>query len=277
MMETRSLPAEQLMPFLHELADASEAPCLRFFRSATSIGNKVTEKSAAAGVRFDPVTEADRQAEQTIRDLIHKRYPGHGIIGEELSPTNPQSAIQWVLDPIDGTRNYIAGLPTWGTLIGVMENGEARAGMMNQPYMQERYWSDGTVSMHRDRFGETVLATRQDTTNLADAVIAASSPPHSATMFLEPGEATKFTNLASACQLTRYGGDCHNYARLAAGQIDIVAEATLAPYDIVALIPIITAAGGIVTTWSGAPATEGGAVLATANATLHDKALKMLT
>ena len=254
----------ELVGFLHRLAEASADAILPHFRQGGAIDNK-----AEAG-RFDPVTEADRGAEAVMRLLIEAQYPTHGIFGEEFPDKPAEGPFRWILDPIDGTRGFIAGVPLWGTLIGLAHDGKPLLGMMNQPYTGERFWNSPEGAHFRGPRGDRALATRKSGT-LGDAILAATAPD----MFAE-AEFARFGALSSAVRLTRFGGDCYFYCMVAMGCIDIVAEVGLKPFDIAPLIPIIEAAGGVVTTWDGGDPSQGGAIIAAANPALHEAALKHL-
>ncbi len=251
--------------FLHELCDAAEAETMPRFRVRLDI----EDKNRDAG-DFDPVTQADRAAETAIRKLIEARYPDHGVIGEEHAPVRPNARHTWIIDPIDGTRAFICGLPSWGTLIGLQEEGRPIAGVMAQPFTGERYLAhDGAAYLvHRGK--RAALAARR-TTSLADAMMMTTSPN------IFPREDVEaYRRVEAACRLPRYGFDCYAYAMLAGGNIDLVVESSLKAYDIAPLIPIIEGAGGMVTTWEGASAENGGRILASANAELHRQALDLL-
>ena len=250
---------------LHRLADASGEAILPFFRTSL----RAVDKSGGGGA-FDPVTEADRAGEVAIRRLINESLPGHGIVGEEFGTERPDAEHRWVIDPIDGTRAFIAGLPVWGTLIGLMRGPEPVLGLMNQPFTRERFWGDGRRAHYRGPVGERPLLVRR-TASLAEATIATTSPKLFATADLARYEAVE-----RACRLARYGCDCYAYCMVAAGQIDLVIESGLSPYDIVALIPVIEGAGGVVTGWDGGPAAVGGSVVAAGDPRLHEQALRLL-
>jgi len=254
----------ELIAFTHELADAAGAAILPYFRKSLAVTNK------AEHGRFDPVTEADQAAETVMRDLIDARYPDHGIYGEEFPDKPGTGPFAWQLDPIDGTRGFITGLPVWGTLIGVSHDGEPLAGMMDQPYTRERFWSTAEGARMRSPAGETAIRTRPCAA-LDDAVLAATAPD----MFKD-GQVDRFRALSEKTRMTRFGGDCYLYCMLAAGFIDIVAEASLKPFDIAPLIPIIRAAGGVVTTWDGGDPSQGGAILAAGDPAVHALALRHL-
>jgi histidinol phosphatase-like enzyme (inositol monophosphatase family) len=249
--------------FIRRLAAAAAAETLPRFRGAGAVSNKLE-----AG--FDPVTEADREAETAIRALIRREFPGHGILGEEFGPENADSRHVWVIDPIDGTRAFISGLPLWGTLVGLTDDGDAIAGMMSQPFTSELFWADGEASYYSGPDGDRRLASRP-TRELAEATLCTTTPA----LFGGDTRAT-FDRLESSVRLSRYGTDCYAYAMVAAGHVDLVVETALQPYDIVALVPIIERAGGVITTWDGGPAEKAGDIVAAATPELHAAALEML-
>jgi myo-inositol-1(or 4)-monophosphatase len=219
---------------------------------------------------FDPVTQADRAAEAAIRELIMQRYPQHGIIGEEEDAVRPDAEYCWIIDPIDGTRSFICGLPSWGTLIGLQHKGKPVAGVMAQPFTGERFIGHEGVS-HLVQGGKRTRLVTRKTARLADALMMTTTP-----FLFDPGDIERYRAVEAACRLTRYGYDCYAYAMVAAGQIDLVVESNLKSYDIAPLIPVIEGAGGIVTTWDGGSARDGGRIIAAANATLHEEALRLL-
>lgn len=248
--------------FLLQLAEAAAAQTLPRFRTSYDIDNKYV-------TGFDPVTEADRESERAIRALINEKFPGHGILGEEFGSENLDHSHVWVIDPIDGTRAFISGLPTWGTLVGLNINGNAEAGMMSQPFTGELYYSDGEASYYEGPGGARKLSTRKRA--LADATLFTTTPA----MFKGDNRA-RYDRLESSVRLARYGTDCYAFALVAAGHVDLVIESGLQPYDIVALIPIIEKAGGVVTAFDGGPAEKGGDVLASGSAEIHAAALDIL-
>lgn len=250
--------------FVDELATLSGQAILPFFRTALSPENK------SVGGAFDPVTEADRAGEAVMRNLIKGAFPAHGVIGEEFGEENPDAEYVWVLDPIDGTKAFIAGLPLWGTLIGLTRHDAPIYGIMHQPYTGERFFGDGGGSMFRGPAGERRLETRR-TVALGDAILSTTSPRMFTGLQLEA-----YDRVEREVRLARYGCDCYAYCMLAAGHIDLVVEAGLKPYDIVALIPIIEGAGGVVTGWNGGSAAGGGSVVAAGDRRLHDAALRLL-
>jgi histidinol phosphatase-like enzyme (inositol monophosphatase family) len=251
--------------FVDRLADASGDAIRPFFRTSLSIEDK------GSGRGFDPVTAADRAAEAAMRALIRRNFPTHGIIGEEFGSERDDAEYVWVLDPIDGTRAFIAGLPTWGTLIGLNRNGRPVFGMMHQPFTAERFFGDGGSATYRGSGGERKLRTRR-CGSLKEAIISTTSPK------LFAGEELRaYDRVESVARLARYGGDCYAYCMLAAGHIDLVIESGLKPYDIVALIPIIEGAGGIVTAWDGGSAAEGGRIVAAGDRRVHAAAVELLS
>ena len=256
--------ANTIVPTLHDLADASAKAITPHFRANIDVENKGAEE-------FDPVTAADRAGEQAIREILSERFPEHGLIGEEFGVDRSGADHLWVIDPIDGTRAFVQGLPTWGTLVGLIRDGQPVAGLMNQPYTRERYWADTDSSYFRGPDGETTInKTRRAT--LANAQMSTTNPD----MFSAGFEQESFDLIRSRVRTCRYGTDCYAYCLLAAGHVDIVMEAGLKTYDIVALIPIIERAGGRVTTWDGGAATDGGRILACGDPALHEEILALL-
>ena len=251
--------------FVNELATASGQAILPFFRSSLLPENK------ARGGAFDPVTEADRAGEAVMRHLIRRAFPSHGIVGEEFGSERPEAEHVWVLDPIDGTRAFIAGLPTWGTLIGLTRNGGAAYGMMHQPFTGERFFGDGGAAGYRGPGGERSLRARR-CGDLNEATVMTTSP-----RLFEGSALDAYDRVEREAKLARYGGDCYSYCMVAAGHADLVVEAGLKPYDIVALIPIVEGAGGVVTDWAGGPATRGGSVVAAGDRRVHEAALRLLS
>lgn len=257
--------AAALSAFANRLADAAGEITLKHFRA----GGQVEDKNA--GGAFDPVTLADRDAESAIRRLIETHHPDHGIRGEEHAEKEGGSGLVWHLDPIDGTRSYIAGVPLWGTLIGLEVDERPVLGVLDQPYLGERF-SGTPEGAQLVRSGEASALATSGCTRLEDARLGTTDPG----LFAPGEEAAGFAAVRSRARLTRYGGDCYFYAMVAAGHLDLVVEAGLKPYDIVALIPIIEAAGGVISTWEGGSANRGGRIVAAATPDLHARALKTL-
>lgn len=251
--------------FAEHLADAAGAAILPHFRSNPPVDDK------SGGHAFDPVTDADRAAEQVVRAMIAEAYPDHGIVGEEFGEKSGSSPYTWVIDPIDGTRAFISGLPVWGTLIGLSDAERPILGVMDQPFLGERFLGYGRYAHHEGPDGRVRLKTRA-TTSLAEATLCVTTPE----MFAPGRERERFWAAAERAQLLRFGTDCYGYAMLAHGFVDLVIEADLKPFDIQPLIPIVEAAGGVVTSWDGGSALEGGAVIAAATPALHEEALAAL-
>ena len=250
--------------FVAQLAAASGQAILPFFRTLMA-----AEDKSLGGV-FDPVTEADRAGEIAMRRLIADAFPSHGIVGEEFGAEREDSEFVWVLDPIDGTRAFMSGLPLWGTLIGLLRNGSPAYGLMHQPFIGERFFGDGGSASYECPHGPRPLNTRRCRA-LGDAVLSTTSP-----RLFAGGELAAYERVEANVKLARYGYDCYAYCMLAAGHIDVVIETGLQPYDIVALIPIIEGAGGIVTSWDGGSAAGGGSVLACGDKWLHERIVEGL-
>ncbi len=256
--------AADLIATAHALADAAREATLRHFRqSGLSAENKET-------LRFDPVTVADRESEQRMRALLADRRPQDGILGEEFGAVAGTSGLTWVLDPIDGTRGYLSGTPTWGVLISVRDAAGPVYGIIDQPYIGERFEGGLGLAQVTGPLGCHALKARAPRP-LAEAILF--------TTFPEVGtaeEGAAFRRVAPGARLVRYGTDCYAYALIAAGSIDLVIEAGLQAYDVQAPIAVIEAAGGIVTNWQGGPVHDGGQVLAASCRALHAEAMALL-
>lgn len=250
--------------FLQRVAAAAAAQTLPRFRAADLVSDNKYE------VGFDPVTEADRAAEQAIRALIREAYPDHGIIGEEFGVENDDSRHVWVIDPVDGTRSFISGIPLWGTLVGLLEDGRAVAGMMSQPFTGELFHADADGAFYDGPGGARRLRVRANRP-LSEATLCTTTPA-----LFSGGKRAAYDRLEGRVKLARYGTDCYAYAMLASGMIDLVVEAGLQPYDVVALVPIIEKAGGVITRWDGGPAEKAGDIVAAATPELHRAALELL-
>ncbi len=254
----------ELIRVAHLVADAARPETLRLFRSAGLVAD---DKGDGA---FDPVTAADRAAEDAMRRVLAAERPDDGILGEERGVSAGTSGLTWVLDPIDGTRGYLCGTPTWGVLVSVADATGPLFGLIDQPFIGERFIGGFGQSEVRGPHGTHALATRASRPLKASIVL---------TTFPEVGtrtEAAAFHAVASQMQLTRYGMDCYAYALLAAGQVDLVIEAGLKPYDVHAPICVVQAAGGIVSNWQGGAAHHGGRIIAAANRDIHAVALSIL-
>jgi myo-inositol-1(or 4)-monophosphatase len=250
--------------FVDELAAVSGETILPFFRTALGVENK----SRSGG--FDPVTAADRAAEAAMRALIKRTFPEHGILGEEFGDERPNAEYVWVLDPIDGTKSFICGLPAWGTLIALTRRGEPIYGMMHQPFTREHFSGDGRAAKYRGPAGDRALRARV-CAELEDAVLLTTSP-----LLMREADRRAFRRVEPAVRLSRYGGDCYAYCMLAAGHVDLVIETELKPYDVLPLIPIIEGAGGVITTWENGRPHSGGRIIAAGDRRVHAKAMTAL-
>jgi myo-inositol-1(or 4)-monophosphatase len=250
--------------FIDDLAKASGETILPFFRTALSVHDKSSQG------QFDPVTAADHAAEVAMRTLIRRTFPDHGIIGEELGTERADAEYVWVLDPIDGTKSFISGMPAWGTLIALTRFGEPVFGVMNQPFTRERFSGDGGAAHYRGPTDERELRVRACAA-LNEAILFTTSP-----LLMNAADRQSFAKVEQAVRLSRYGGDCYAYCMLAAGQIDLVIETGLKPYDVLALVPIIIGAGGVVTTWENGSPTAGGRIIAAGDKRMHAAALELL-
>jgi myo-inositol-1(or 4)-monophosphatase len=253
-----------LTRFALELAEASAKAILPFFR-------KNIEVDVKSGVVWDPVTEGDRAGERVMREMIEARYPEHGIHGEEYGIKPSRSGFTWVLDPVDGTRSFISGMPTWATLIGLNFEDRPRVGVMNQPFVGETFYGnpEGAWSVHQ---GTSRKIRTRPARPLGQAIFTTTAPE----LYRSPAEKEVLRRLSGATRLTRYGGDAYFFCVLAAGQTDLALDAHMEPYDIAPLIPIIEGAGGIVTTWEQGPAAKGGNVIAASTPPLHEEALALI-
>ena len=245
----------------HRLADAAGEIQRRYFRSPVSVETKADAS---------PVTIADRESEAVMRELIASAYPGHGILGEEHGRDRIDAEFVWVLDPIDGTKSFITGRPLFGTLIALAHGGLPVVGMIDQSILRERWVGvAGAGSAHNGRPIRVRPCPR-----LADAVLFATSP----TMFKAGAENDAFDRVQKAVRLPMYGGDCYAYGLLAMGFADLVVEASLQPYDFMALAPVIAGAGGLLTDWQGNSLELGssGQVVAAGDQRVHAEALALL-
>jgi len=264
---TRAPPMDFTMlpdrSFFNRLAEAAKAETLPRFRSGLDVTNKLSSG-------FDPVTEGDRAAEVAIRALIEEHFPDHGILGEEHGNVGLDREYVWVIDPIDGTRAFISGVPVWGTLIGLQRDGRAIMGMIEQPFTGERYFADANGSIYSGPEGERRLQVR-DCGALTNAILFTTSPH----LFVGV-EMEKYREIESQVRLFRYGTDCYAYALLAAGHVDLVIENSLKPYDVGGIIPVIENAGGIITTWDGGRPENGGSIIAAGSRAVYEQAMAVL-
>jgi len=258
------MTAIDFVAFVDELAAVSGEAIRPFFRTALSVENK-----SLAG-DFDPVTAADRAAELAMRALIKRTFPAHGIQGEEFDAERLDAEYVWVLDPIDGTKSFICGLTTWGTLIALTRRGDAIYGMMHQPFTREHFTGDGAAARYRGPAGDRDLRTRACAT-VKEAVLLTTSP-----LLMRESDRRCFERVERAVRLSRYGGDCYAYCVLAAGHADLVIETEIKPHDVLALIPIIEGAGGVITTWENGRPHDGGRIIAAGDRRVHAEAMELL-
>ncbi|MFO0388990.1 MAG: histidinol-phosphatase [Alphaproteobacteria bacterium] len=244
----------------HHMADISGEILRRYWRTPVSVDQKAD---------FSPVTHADREAEEAMRSVLAANFPDHGIFGEEHGRTNENATKQWVIDPIDGTRSFIAGYPIFTTLIALMQQDKPLFGIIDQPINNERW--QGLAGEQTTCNGKPVLV--RDMRELANANLATTSMLH-----FTPKETEVFKALRTSCANFQQGGDAYAYAMLASGNLDIVIDAHMKPYDYCALIPVIEGAGGIITDWSGKPLStqSNGSVLAAGTKELHEAVLSIL-
>lgn len=259
-MNTAADPAtHELLRFANQLADAARPIARAYFRHPLTVESKAD---------LSPVTIADRAIELALRQLIESNYPGHGILGEEFA-ARQGGRFTWVLDPIDGTRSFITGMPLFGTLIALLHDGRPMLGVVDFPALGER-WT-GVAGQETQHLGKVVRTS--DVSQLADASCYSTSPD----MFIGE-DSEKFAQLSAQVGMRRFGGDCYAYALLASGHCDLVVEAGLQPYDFLSLVPVIEGAGGRISDWQGRDLTleSDGRVLAAANQSLWTQALSTL-
>ncbi len=250
-----------LLAFALEVSREAGAATLPYFRSTVDVHDKGTDG------RFDPVTEADREAERIIRAAVARSYPEHGVYGEEYGH-RVGNGLTWVIDPIDGTRAFMTGMLHWGVLLALFDGQRPLLGVLHQPFTGEFFYGDNATARYRRGKEERVLRCRP-CGSLSEAVLATTSPK----LFRAAGEREAFDRLESEVRLSRYGGDCYIYAMLAMGQVDLATDAGLNAYDIQALMPIIRGAGGVVSTVDGGDPSMGGLVVAAGSGELHAQAL----
>lgn len=253
--------SRDLLDFIHTLADTSREVACRYFRATIEIDRKSDETL---------VTIADRETEQRLREMIHQRFPSHGIVGEEMGVSHGNGPCVWVIDPIDGTHGFITGSPLFGTLVGLVVNSTPIAGLLEMPALEERWASvPGTgTELNRSRCHTSTCDT------LSGASLFATTPA----MF-SPGEYARFSALSRRVNMTRFGTDCYAYGLLASGFADLVVEADMKPHDYIALIAVVEGADGVITDWNGGVLglDSDGCVLAAATPALHREAMSILS
>jgi len=254
----------EFVAFARELASRARHETVARFNQGVDVENKAGEAS------FDPVTEGDRAAEQVMRSRIAERFPDHGINGEEFPAKPGAGRYSWSLDPIDGTRSFICGLPTWTTLIALLEDGEPVLGLIDAPILGDTYVGSGAEAWLARGDEQTAIRT-SGCSDLSEARLSTTDP-----FLFDAHETAPFDRVRRSCRVTRYGHDGYAYARLAAGSLDLVVESGLKPHDHNALVPLVRAAGGHVGNWSGGADLASGAVVAAASRDLYDAAVELL-
>ncbi len=264
MPDPRDVVANIYLDFIHQLADAAAEAIRPHFRSPLRVDAKADGS---------PVTRADKDAEQAIRERIADRFPNHGVVGEEWGAERTDAEWLWIIDPIDGTGAFISGLPTFGTLIGLLHEGRPLLGLLNQPISNERWIGLNWPGLKPQTTLNTQLIHTSSTADLHSAIGFATSPEQ----FRGP-QNDAWQRLSGQLERARYGVDCYAYGLLAAGYVDLVAEASLKPWDCLPLVPIVTAAGGTISDWTGNPLGLENAdrVLAAATRALHSAAIAAL-
>lgn len=259
---------EDFAAFAHRLADAARAETLPRFRQAEPVENKDCAS-------FDPVTDADREGERKQRALIAETYPDHAILGEEFGLGGGAGPWRWVLDPVDGTRAFVCGTTSWTTLIALENDGEPALGLIDQPFTDERWIGYGGEAVYIHR-GETRPCRASGCEDLSAARLSTTDPR--AEGYFSTGEAEAFSQLSDRARVCRFSLDAYAYALLAMGELDLVIETGLQRHDYAPFAPIISAAGGVLSNWSGAPlGSDGrGEIVAAASPALHEAALKAL-
>jgi histidinol phosphatase-like enzyme (inositol monophosphatase family) len=255
---------EEYLRFGLEVAAAAGSATLPFFRAEFAVENKRDDG------RFDPVTEADRAAEQVFRKALRERYPEHGVFGEEYG-FEAGNGLTWVIDPIDGTRAFMTGMLHWGLLLALFDGRQPILGIMHQPFTGEFFYGDNQTAFYRNGAVERRMHARR-CASLTDAVLTTTSPG----LFRGAGEREAFDRLEKRVKLSKYGGDCYIYAMVAMGYVDLATDAGLQPYDIQALVPIIRGAGGIISTKDGGDPSMGGFIVAAGCEEVHRAALDCL-
>ena len=259
----------ETIAFAHKLADAAGETIRPYFRQRLDIADK---RPVILGKEvFDPVTEADKNAEKAIRAIIDSERPDDGILGEEFGEKKGTNALRWVLDPVDGTRAFINGRHEWGSLIALEDNLRSVLGILDQPWIGERFvGANGKAELHY-KGAITPLQVRKNVA-LKDAILCATHPD----AFYQPGEADAFRRVQRKAKLTRWGGDCYIFGTMALGFCDVIVESTFHRWDVAALIPLIEGAGGVITNWQGESCAAGGQVLACGDKRLHDEVMALL-
>ncbi|HEY4112969.1 MAG TPA: histidinol-phosphatase [Rhizomicrobium sp.] len=259
----------ETIAFAHRLADAAGEVIRPLFRTRLDVATK--PMMVAGESVFDPVTAADRGAEEAIRAILDRERPDDGILGEEFGEKPSRNGLRWVLDPVDGTRAFITGRHEWGSLIALEEEGRPVLGILDQPWLRERFIGVNGNAEMIDRGARTDLRVRE-CNSLSEAVLCATHPD----AYFTPAETAALKRVQGAVRMSRFGGDCYVFAALALGFVDVIVESCFKRWDVAALIPLVEGAGGIITDWQGGDCSDGGQVLAAGDPRVHAAASKLL-
>lgn len=254
----------EFIAFAHQLADAARPLAMQYFRQPLEVQIKSD---------LSPVTLADQAIERHLRELIEQHHPEHGLFGEEQGALGVDREWVWVLDPIDGTKSFISGMPLFGTLIALLHWGRPILGVVDHPALSERWVGVQGFGAHGATHQGQPCHTRQ-TARLSDAIVMTTSPDAYSAQDWQ-----RFDRISRQARLRRFGGDCYQYALLASGHIDVVMGSRLEPYDFMPMVALVESAGGCISTWSGHALTlshRNERVLVSANATLHQEVLNLL-
>jgi myo-inositol-1(or 4)-monophosphatase len=256
----------ETISFAHKLADIAGEVIRPYFRQQIPVTDK-----GAANAQFDPVTIADKSAEEAMRAVIERERPQDGIIGEEHGEKASSSGLTWVLDPVDGTRAFITGRHEWGSLIALEKNGHAVLGILDQPVLRERFLGvNGEAELITN--GVRTRLRARPCPDISEAVLCATHPD----AYFSQDEQAALRRVQRAVRMSRFGGDCYIFGTLALGFVDLIVESTFHRWDVAALIPVVEGAGGIITDWSGNSCAHGGQILAAGDARIHAQAIKLL-
>ena len=250
------------------VAEAGAAEALNFFRKAFEVQNKVQDN-------YDPVTPADKAAERRMREIIEEMYPDDSILGEEYGVKQGASTNRWVLDPIDGTRGFVTGMPLWTTLVSLEVNNQPNIGAICQPYLDELWLGTETETKFKNR-DTTITVHVSQVDDISYARVSGTDPRAAPQGYLTDKEAEVFSFLLGKAKVARFSMDAYAYGLLALGQLDLIVETGLKPYDISALIPVVRGAGGVVTNWHGEDSFDCGQIVAASNKKLLEQALDIL-
>ena len=253
----------EFLKFGNKLADNSRKISLSFFKKNINIRSKSKSK-------FDPVTEADISTQNYINNCIKKKFPTHSIVGEEDSQIK-DNKYEWCIDPIDGTRSFITGFPTWGTLISLSKNDKVILGIVDMPALDERYIGYNNISYKITNNRKKILKVKKNK-DLSKSILSSTSIYE----FKTTKDKKDFNKVSKKVSGVHFGGDCYQYCLLADGYIDIIIETGLNSWDIRALIPIVCNAGGYIKTWKNIDPKDGGKIIAANNKTLFNKTQSLL-